>query len=355
MAGVVQTGLSALREALANPAWLKQKIATEISSGGPNADGALQLLKRIRELEKGQVKMPDMNQLRLKSAVDGIPLERGAYGVGAGVSPEQAIALQKALSRPPATISPLSGEQLPLSLKGVAALPTGALGLTPDDKSVMDEPQKDSGAKSWIDSILESLKDPGAMAALGIGASGNAYQAGGVVRMDKGGLFSELGILDKLKILGKGAYLKGKHFSESEKHATYPDQARDDLSRSNPELGTNRIDRGSLDRAINFAGGYDWGSRPSVPYQDAKDMAKAYQLFDYMTTFNPKREMDAQLDYDENLQGIDAAHLDKYTTGKSPRSEIIRRSADFGKTFACGGRVQWPKSKAHGGLAALRT
>lgn len=149
--------------------------------------------------------------------------------------------------------------------------------------------------------------------------------------------FSEMPMLDKLGSLVRGGALQFKHWSASDAHGRYPESA---LRRFQSELKSPRIDRNEVDRALNYGGGYDFGSR-DVPIKDAVDMARAYQLWDYMTTFDPKREADAQADYDENVAGVFAANADKELGRELSQKERDRKALTWAKdSYASGGTVK---------------
>lgn len=150
--------------------------------------------------------------------------------------------------------------------------------------------------------------------------------------------FSDMSMLDKLATLGKGGLLQLKHWSEASKHGSAPERQLRQLRAAEYGLPRERINRNPMDRAVNYAGGYDWGANPTVPLSDALDMAKAYQLFDYMTTFNPERERDAQKDYEENVAGVLAAQ--PYRQAPRPEREMLREAAEYGKrNYAEGGSI----------------
>jgi len=156
--------------------------------------------------------------------------------------------------------------------------------------------------------------------------------------------FSEMSMLDKLAALGKGGLLQFKHWNEASDHVSTPEKQLRALRAAEYGLPRERINRNPLDRAVNYAGGYDWGARPSVPEQDALDMAKAYQLWDYMTTFDPRREADAQRDYEENVAGVLAAQ--PYQGVQRPEREMLREAAEYGKRgYASGGEVSRDDSR----------
>lgn len=52
-------------------------------------------------------------------------------------------------------------------------------------------------------------------------------------------------------------------------HIAFPEAVAQRIKREYPELGP-RVDRGLLDMAINFAGGYDWAAREGISPQVAK-------------------------------------------------------------------------------------
>lgn len=104
-----------------------------------------------------------------------------------------------------------------------------------------------------------------------------------------------------------------------------------------PELGAKRINRGALDAAINFAGGYDWAMRPEVSAEDARKMALQYQLRDYM---KPGRKgSDEVADYAQNLAGVEQALADRAKNVKRKREDIAELAKQFAQQEAEQGRV----------------
>lgn len=93
-------------------------------------------------------------------------------------------------------------------------------------------------------------------------------------------------------------------------HISFPEAVAQRIMRENPELGP-RVDRGLLDMAINFAGGYDWAAREGISPQVAKEMARAYQYKGYAD-----RPEDSIQDYYENVAGIEAFTGERVSTGK---------------------------------------
>jgi len=106
-------------------------------------------------------------------------------------------------------------------------------------------------------------------------------------------------------------------------HLAFPEAIAQRIMRENPELGP-RVDRGILDMAINFAGGYDWAAREGITPQAAKEMARAYQYRDYA-----ERPDDAIQDYYENVAGIDA-----FTGERVPTSSLIEMALEYARNKA---------------------
>lgn len=150
--------------------------------------------------------------------------------------------------------------------------------------------------------------------------------------------FADMSMLEKLAALGKGGLLQFKHWNEASGHGAVPESQLRKLRSPEYGLPRQRVNRNALDRAVNYAGGYDWGARPSVPVEDALDMAKAYQLLDYMSTWDKQREADAQKDYEENVAGVLAAQ--PYRNQPRKEQEMLLEAAAYGKQgYADGGRV----------------
>lgn len=150
--------------------------------------------------------------------------------------------------------------------------------------------------------------------------------------------FSTLSPLEKLKILGRGLGLQVSNFGAALKHDSAP---RKDLQefRSKPryQLPKERVDRNPLDAALNYSGGYDFARQPGVSMEDAIDLAKAYQLWDYMRAMSPQRELDAQRDFGENVAGIVSAQ------DPTTYSKMMQKAADYGRNterYRKGGLVQ---------------
>ena len=103
-------------------------------------------------------------------------------------------------------------------------------------------------------------------------------------------------------------------------HIAFPEAVAQRIKREYPELGP-RVDRGLLDMAINFAGGYDWAAREGISPQVAKEMARAYQYKGYAD-----RPEDSIQDYYENVAGIDA-----FTGERVPTSQLIEMALEYAK------------------------
>lgn len=106
-------------------------------------------------------------------------------------------------------------------------------------------------------------------------------------------------------------------------HISFPEAVAQRIMRENPELGP-RVDRGLLDMAINFAGGYDWAAREGISPQVAKEMARAYQYKGYAD-----RPEDSIQDYYENVAGIEA-----FTGERVPTGNLIEMALEYARSKA---------------------
>lgn len=106
-------------------------------------------------------------------------------------------------------------------------------------------------------------------------------------------------------------------------HISFPEVVAQRMMREYPELGP-RVDRGLLDMAINFAGGYDWAAREGISPQVAKEMARAYQYKGYAD-----RPEDSIQDYYENVAGIEA-----FTGERVPTSSLIEMALEYARNKA---------------------
>ena len=106
-------------------------------------------------------------------------------------------------------------------------------------------------------------------------------------------------------------------------HISFPQAMSDRILRQHPELGP-RVDRGILDMALNYAGGYDWAAREGITPEVAKEMAKAYQYKQY-----GDRPEDSVQDYYENVAGIDA-----FTGQRVPHETLIDMALKYAREKA---------------------
>ena len=143
--------------------------------------------------------------------------------------------------------------------------------------------------------------------------------------------FANMSMWDKLGVLGSGglnaAGLLVSHPISYFEHAFYPEHLKVQLAK---DLGTERTNRSPLDVAINYGGGYQFGTIPSVTEQDADKMAKAWQLRDYMMAKTPQAEQDAWKDYQDNMAGVRAAIADKKVGN---RKDIPTISTQFARKY----------------------
>lgn len=151
-------------------------------------------------------------------------------------------------------------------------------------------------------------------------------------------LFKNMSAWDKLKTLTSGAWAGSKllknNFSGYLEHSEYPEHLNILFKEYNPELGTKRVDRGPLDRALNYGGGYQFGETSGLSLEDTDSLAKAYQLRGYLVDkylkgASPQRLQDASMDYYENMAGARQAYEDK-AAGKKYQN-IRELSAEYAK------------------------
>lgn len=152
--------------------------------------------------------------------------------------------------------------------------------------------------------------------------------------------FSTLSLPEKLRILARGGLLQFTNMRAAGKHDVAPERHLREF-RSKPRYGLprQRVDRNPLDVALNYAGGYDFANQPNVSMEDAIDLAKAYQLRDYMLATTKQRELDAQRDFGENVAGIVSAQV------PTNYMKMMQNAADYGNTterYREGGLVQAP-------------
>lgn len=128
-------------------------------------------------------------------------------------------------------------------------------------------------------------------------------------------MFDQMSAWDKAKAIGSGLLSAGgfmvMHPFQYNSHSNYPEQLKQMLANQSPNLGLVRTNRSPLDQAINYGGGYQFGTLPSADLESADKMSKAYQLIDYLDAETPQQKQDAWKDYQENMAGVRAALADK--------------------------------------------
>ena len=127
--------------------------------------------------------------------------------------------------------------------------------------------------------------------------------------------FKDYGLLDSMSDINPLTVVRNPH--DYAMHMLFPDKIKRKLEANYRELGNKRADRGLLDMAINFAGGYDWASRDGVSNQAAQEMARHYQSRGY-----DDRPYDTVNDYYENLAGINLASQSKERLSDSDLMEL---------------------------------
>ena len=144
-------------------------------------------------------------------------------------------------------------------------------------------------------------------------------------------VFGEMDNIDKLSSLLKGGYLGAKYLLSSPnqylEHGRYPDVIREKLQQEYWDLGTERVDAGPLDAALNYAGAYDWAVRPDVDPEDARKMAEAYQLRYYI---DPNRVPQNEVaDYHRNMAGIEAGVRDRALNKRLSDAELMAEAVAY--------------------------
>ena len=144
-------------------------------------------------------------------------------------------------------------------------------------------------------------------------------------------VFGEMDNIDKLSSLLKGGYLGAKYLLSSPnqylEHGRYPDVIREKLQQEYRDLGTERIDAGPLDAALNYAGAYDWAVRPDVDPEDARKMAEAYQLRYYI---DPNRVPQNEVaDYYRNMAGVEAGVRDRALNKRLSDVELMAEAVAY--------------------------
>lgn len=106
-------------------------------------------------------------------------------------------------------------------------------------------------------------------------------------------------------------------------------------------LEKHRIDRSQIDKAVNYAGGYDYGKREGVEPGFASRAADSYQIRQYRN--EPDRREDAVYDALENQKGILDAVRDREAGKNITEEDILRAAYEFSKptNYASGGHVEF--------------
>jgi hypothetical protein len=94
--------------------------------------------------------------------------------------------------------------------------------------------------------------------------------------------------------------------------------------------GTGKHDGSIYDRSKNYAGGYDWGVRQAQDPDLARNMAKSYQLWHYLT--GQGSPADAEGDYLENLAGVEAAVRDANAGPPLGGKVLLNHAIDWAKS-----------------------
>ena len=133
--------------------------------------------------------------------------------------------------------------------------------------------------------------------------------------------FKDYGLMQRIKDMHIGTALWNPQ--DVAQHINFPEAMRSRMVRMDPGLGP-RVDRGILDMAVNFAGGYDWAAREGISPEVAMDMAKAYQYGDYAD-----RPEDSIQDYYENVDGIKA-----FTGDRMSHESLINMALEYARKKA---------------------
>ena len=129
-------------------------------------------------------------------------------------------------------------------------------------------------------------------------------------------------------------------------HMQAPEQYAQYFKQHYPEMGSLRVNRGPLDVAINYAGGYDWAARPEVSPEDARNMARQYQLSDYVLP--GRKESNEVADYAQNMAGVERALADREQNRQRSHEEVAALARKYAEEEAKRGYAR-PLKKAGGG------
>lgn len=129
--------------------------------------------------------------------------------------------------------------------------------------------------------------------------------------------YENYGILQMLSDANIPHYLS--NMSQAMEHAKMPEIYSRKLKEMYPDIG-NRVDRGLLDMALNYASAYDYAARVPDP-EIARQMARAYQYRDYGS-----RPEDTIQDYYENVAGINA-----FTGKRMSDEDLLKQAYEFAR------------------------
>lgn len=112
-----------------------------------------------------------------------------------------------------------------------------------------------------------------------------------------------------------------------DQHITYNNQLKSQFREAYPELKDDKQRSGLLDAAVKYAGAYDWAARPNVSPEDARSMARAYQLYDYNTSDRtPSNELS---DYYRNLAGVEQGIKHRAEGRRLSESELMKEALNY--------------------------
>jgi len=145
--------------------------------------------------------------------------------------------------------------------------------------------------------------------------------------------FKDRSLLARIGSIAKGGSLLPKYFG-SDPHLSHhfnQDKYVQDLAQRFPGPRTSG---GLLDSAINYAGAYDWSSRPEVSPEDARDMALAYQMNDSMfRDFGGRIPEEEELDYIQNMAGVEAGIMDRERGRRMTHQELLDAAARYAQNY----------------------
>ena len=145
--------------------------------------------------------------------------------------------------------------------------------------------------------------------------------------------FKDRSVIEKAGAMAKGGLLGAKYFGSEDylRHIFHQDRIVEALAN---RINEPRVSGGLLDSAINFAGAYDWGVRPGVDPQDARDMGLAYQMFDAtLRDFGRRIPEEEELDYIQNMAGVEAGIMDREQGRRMTDLELLDAAIRYAKNY----------------------